>query len=80
MIWLGRPQAESTWEQAQSLPAALVKEFEKGIHCELHSEVLTSEGQTLHTVSSVQRRDEAPPPPVKRPCITEYDTSSSGWV
>lgn len=70
--------AESTWQQAQSLPAALVKEFERGVHCELHSDSVISGGQTLHTISSVQRCDEESPPPIKRPSIGEYDTSTSG--
>ena len=31
VLWLGRPDSESTWVSALSLPSSIIKEFEEGI-------------------------------------------------
>ena len=31
VVWLGRPVAESTWEDAASLPSSMISEYEQGI-------------------------------------------------
>lgn len=34
VLWLGKPDIEVTWESADTLPLAVIEEFESGIQCE----------------------------------------------
>lgn len=82
VVWLGRPVACSTWEQATSLPPSLVDDYEQGVQRELKKESFTSGGETIHTLSVTRNDMNDTPPPQKLPRLDpdDHDTANSGLV
>jgi len=78
VVWLGKPEAASTWEPLSSLPSKLVEEYEAGFQREVVDEAFTSAGQTLHTLSSICNREARSK--TKKPRISEPSTDSTGLV
>ena len=50
---IGEASSESTWKVSSSLPKQLVDEFENGVHRDLIDETFISDGETVHTLSSM---------------------------
>lgn len=49
---IGGTSAESTWEVTSCLPADLIAEYEGGVLRELVDDAFSSEGKTVHSLSS----------------------------
>ena len=79
VVWLGRPSVESTWEPQSSLPPALIIDYENGIKNEIHSEVVTAGGHTIHTLSTTSSSTENIPSPKRvRVELSDVTVDSSG--
>ena len=77
VVWLGRPEAESTWEQASNLPVKVVTDYEKGIEYGVEAESFTSGGETFRTLFSKPSRDDLAVPSPKCTKVNTI-TSTSG--
>ena len=49
MVWFSTDTTRSSWQMASKLPSSLIEEYENSIRGEI-GEMLTSGGQTVHTV------------------------------
>lgn len=80
VAWLGRPAVESTWEPAESLPKALVTDFENGISNAVQKQSTKAGGQIIHTLSAVSDANREVVPSQKRPRVDFSDlvSNSSG--
>ena len=69
MAWLGESLSRCTWQQASSLPAALIDDFEKGAELDVVDSTLKTSGQALHTLSVSRKLPQTPstPLPAKQP-------------
>lgn len=77
MVWLGKPEAECTWERDSNLPAALVKDYENGVAYDVEVESFTSGGETFQTLFSKPGSSELTTPSSKRAKVNT-STSTSG--
>ena len=52
VLWLGRERCDVTWEPAESVPVAVVQEFERGVVAAVTDHMsLSGIGQTRHTLT-----------------------------
>lgn len=72
VLWLGKPEAEVTWEAVESLNPQVVADFESGTSMELTAQTTTCYGQVATTLM-VEKRQETPQAKKgkkERPCIS----------
>ena len=75
MVWLGKPDTDSTWENASDLPSILISDYERGVKRDIGDNSFSSGGETFHTLSSCRVEDTMTPPPSKTRRITVESTS-----
>lgn len=76
LVWLGKPNTDSTWEPESSLPPMLVADYEAGILQEIQHETFVTGGQTLHTLSTNPAKQEQEAKRVKKDSSQNITISS----
>ena len=59
MVWLGKPETESSWQPASLLPSKIIDEYENGYCQEIGVDSFASGGQTVSTLSRTAVQSKA---------------------
>ena len=82
VVWLGKPEAQSSWQPKSALPAHVVDEYEKGICQEIKVNSFVSGGQTIsmlaHGCDSENGSQSDMRRKRKRLDTTEIESTNSG--
>lgn len=75
VVWLGKAEVESTWEDASSLPRSLVSSYEAGVVLQIQRDTSITGAHAVHTLTTIEVSD-GPEPNSKRPRTDPSDTLS----
>ena len=82
VVWLGKPETQSSWQPESSLPANIVEEYEKGVHQEISVKSFVSGGQSIsmlsHTSDTTKRlQGKLRSDETKRQCLDKCHVEST---